>query len=119
MSSPAKRMLPATGSAIRSTVWIAVVLPEPDSPTIASISPRSTLNDTPSTARTTCRGARRSVPTMPRGTGKCVTSPSTCSNVASVLTAFTVVPLTVVPLAVVPLAVVSLTVATFLAAASP
>jgi hypothetical protein len=29
------------------------LLPQPDSPTIASVSPRATENETPSTARTT------------------------------------------------------------------
>ena len=69
MSSPSKRMLPATGSSSRSTVCAVVVFPQPDSPTSASSSPRPSENETPSTARTSCRGRRAIVPMNPRGTG--------------------------------------------------
>src|SRR5215467_11233556 len=36
-----------------SRVWVRTVLPLPDSPTIPSVRPASTLNDTPRTALTT------------------------------------------------------------------
>ena len=57
-SRPSKTTRPATvrpgGDAIRRRIESDVTLfPQPDSPTIASVSPRSTENDTPSTARTT------------------------------------------------------------------
>ena len=35
------------------TVRLVTLLPEPDSPTMPSVSPRSTANETPSTALTT------------------------------------------------------------------
>ena len=54
-SSPAKRIEPATvcpgGSGTRRMMDSAVtLLPQPDSPTIASVVPASTANETPSTA---------------------------------------------------------------------
>ena len=57
-SRPSKTTRPATvrpgGDAIRRRIESDVTLfPQPDSPTIASVSPRATENDTPSTARTT------------------------------------------------------------------
>src|SRR5436190_1970836 len=57
-SRPSKITRPATvrpgGDAIRRRIDSDVtLLPQPDSPTTASVSPRSTENDTPSTARTT------------------------------------------------------------------
>ncbi len=51
------------------------LLPEPDSPTMARVLPRSTLNDTPSTART-----------IPSSVGKLTRRSSTRTN-ASVMTA--------------------------------
>ena len=56
-SSPSKRTEPEVGSTRRSTDLAVVVLPQPDSPTSARVSPRSSVNDTPSTARTAGRGA--------------------------------------------------------------
>jgi hypothetical protein len=56
-SRSSKAMLPAVrtgGSVISLRIDIAVTdFPEPDSPTIARVSPSSTENETPSTARTT------------------------------------------------------------------
>ena len=51
----------------------SVVLPEPDSPTTATISPGATARATPSRAWT--HGAAR--PNRPRRSGKCLTSPAT------------------------------------------
>ncbi|KAG1476307.1 hypothetical protein G6F54_014175 [Rhizopus delemar] len=65
-SVPSKRMEPAVGSANRSTDSAVVVLPEPDSPTIANVRPRARSNDTPSTALT-----------MPLRVKKCVFRPCT------------------------------------------
>ena len=49
-SCPSKWMAPAVGSDKRSTDSAVVVLPEPDSPTMASVRPRASSKDTPSTA---------------------------------------------------------------------
>ncbi len=49
-SSPSNRMTPAVGSTTFSTMRAVVVLPEPDSPTIATVSPRGIANDTSLTA---------------------------------------------------------------------
>src|SRR5580698_146223 len=69
MISPASR-------GIRCINSRAVVdLPQPDSPTIPTVSPLAIENDTSSTARTVLRGLNRS----PR-TGKCFVSPLTLSN---------------------------------------
>ncbi len=77
MSSPWNRIVPESASTSRRIVWAVVVLPLPDSPTSASISPSVSENVTPSTARTARLGRRASVPTNPRGTGKWVTRFST------------------------------------------
>src|SRR6266581_729025 len=69
MISPASRF-------IRCINNRAVVdLPQPDSPTIPTVSPLAIENDTSSTARTVLRLLKRS----PR-TGKCFVNPSTCSS---------------------------------------
>src|SRR6266576_7148556 len=69
MKSPASR-------SIRCNNNRAVVdLPQPDSPTIPTVSPLAIENDTSSTARTVLRLLKRS----PR-TGKCFVKPSTCSS---------------------------------------
>jgi len=57
-SWPSKRMLPSTtragGEGRRRRIDCAVtLLPQPDSPTTASVSPGAMEKDTPSTARTT------------------------------------------------------------------
>jgi hypothetical protein len=52
-----KRTRPASIRArlgrIRMIDWAKTLLPDPDSPTIAMVWPRSTVNETPFTARTT------------------------------------------------------------------
>ena len=73
-SRPSQRMRPATirpgGMAISFTTVSAVtVLPEPDSPTTPSVSPRSSERSTPSTA---C--------TMPSSVAKWVFKPSILSS---------------------------------------
>src|SRR5450756_3223832 len=61
---------------IRCIYSRAVVdLPQPDSPTMPTVSPLPIENDTSSTARTVLRLLKRS----PR-TGKCFVSPLTCSS---------------------------------------
>src|SRR5882757_9318504 len=52
-----------------------VDLPQPDSPTIPTVSPLAIENETSSTARTVLRALKRS----PR-TGKCLVRPLTCSS---------------------------------------
>src|SRR3954452_3876240 len=67
--SPASRF-------IRCIKSRAVVdLPQPDSPTIPTVSPLAIENETLSTARTVLRALNRS----PR-TGKCFVNPSTCNS---------------------------------------
>ena len=53
MSVPSNTMVPDVGSISRSSRRPTVVLPDPDSPTRPSVSPRRTSNDTPDTAWTT------------------------------------------------------------------
>src|SRR5947208_1412867 len=64
-STPSKRMLPLIlpgGSGIRLKTELAVTdLPQPLSPTIATVSPASTVKETPSTARFTPSGLRKCV----------------------------------------------------------
>ena len=83
MSSPRKRIVPDSGSTRRRIDWAVVVLPLPDSPTSASISPLRSENETPSTAWTARFGRRAAAPTRPRGTGKRVTRFSTSSRTGS------------------------------------
>src|ERR1700748_893341 len=52
-SAPANVILPLVGRTSRTSARATVDLPQPDSPTSPSVSPASTWNDTPSTARTT------------------------------------------------------------------
>ena len=74
---PWKRIVPSTmrpgGEAIRRMIDSDVtLLPQPDSPTTASVSPGATENETPSTART-----------MPSRVKKCVLRPSISSRGAA------------------------------------
>src|ERR1700693_5666679 len=69
MISPASRFIRCINSRA------VVDLPQPDSPTIPTVSPLAMENDTSSTARTVLRAAKRS----PR-TGKCLVSPVTCNS---------------------------------------
>src|ERR1700754_586805 len=75
-SRPSKRIRPASGSISRSTSRLTVDLPQPDSPTSASVLPASTRKLTPSTAFTKARG----VPNTERSATKCFTRPSTSSS---------------------------------------
>jgi hypothetical protein len=60
VSWPSKRIVPRVG-AYRPTIIRAIVdLPQPDSPTSASVSPALIENETPSTARSSSRGWRSS-----------------------------------------------------------
>src|SRR3954447_10422694 len=68
-SVPPTRRTPAVGSRSRTTSRATVDLPLPDSPTNPNVSPASSVNETPSTART-----------APPRAGKCLTSPSTSSS---------------------------------------
>jgi hypothetical protein len=69
-------MLPESGSISRNTSRLTVDLPQPDSPTSASVLPRSTLKLTPSTALTNAVGR----PNIERSATKCFVSPSTSSR---------------------------------------
>src|ERR1700730_5181957 len=64
-STPSNRIFPLIlpgGSGMRRRTELAVTdLPQPLSPTIAIVSPASTVNDTPSTARFTPSGVRKCV----------------------------------------------------------
>src|SRR3954452_10647939 len=62
ISSPSNLIEPPVGSSSRSSRRPVVDLPQPDSPTRPSVSPRLMSNDTPSTART----APRAVPYQTR-----------------------------------------------------
>ena len=64
MSSPSKRTAPAVGSIRRSTRRPVVDLPQPDSPTSASVSPRAISKLTSSTARTRPTALRRIRPRL-------------------------------------------------------
>ena len=77
MSRPSKRIVPLVGSSRRITSRAVVLLPQPVSPTIPSVSPRITSNDTPSTACTapTWRWKR-----IPRVIGKCLTRSRTSTS---------------------------------------
>src|ERR1700686_2253142 len=69
-------MMSPQSRGIRSINSRAVVdLPQPDSPTMPTVSPLAMANDTSSTARTVLRLEKRS----PR-TGKCFVKPLTCSS---------------------------------------
>ena len=62
--------LPESASTIRITVWAVVVLPQPDSPTSASISPAADREvDALDGVHLQLRPRRIIVPTTPRGTG--------------------------------------------------
>src|SRR6202158_5388525 len=69
MMSPASRFIRCINSRA------VVDLPQPDSPTMPTLSPLAIENETSSTARTVLRALKRS----PR-TGKCFVSPLTCSS---------------------------------------
>src|SRR4051812_26809261 len=80
-SLPAKRIAPAIlpgGSGISRISDMEVTdLPQPDSPTIASVSPSLTWNDTPSTARLIPLGVRKWVCRFSTSSNAIAISPST------------------------------------------
>src|ERR1700709_1528638 len=69
MISPASRFIRCINSRA------VVDLPQPDSPTMPTVSPLAIENETSSTARTVLRALNRSL-----RTGKCLVSPLTLSN---------------------------------------
>src|SRR3954462_7565642 len=69
MMSPASRFIRCINSRA------VVDLPQPDSPTMPTVSPLAMENETSSTARTVSLLANR-----PPRTGKCLVRPLTCSN---------------------------------------
>ena len=73
ISLPSKRIDPSVGSISRSSSRAVVDLPQPDSPTIPSVSPRRTSKLMPSTACTAPTWRWRN----PARIGKCLTRPST------------------------------------------
>ena len=68
MSWPMNSTDPSVGSSSRTMQRASVDLPQPDSPTMPSVSPWRTSNDTPSTALTLPISFWKM---MPRRTGKC------------------------------------------------
>src|SRR5438874_3733515 len=78
MSCPSKMMLPAVTGSSAVTRRASVDLPQPDSPTRPSVSPRLISRSTPSTART-------APPPKPE-IGKCLKAPATRSNMGSAVT---------------------------------
>src|SRR3989454_1497881 len=73
-----KRTSPSVGSMSRSRSRPNVVLPQPDSPTSATVSPRRITRSTPSTARTVAISRWRSPPF----TGKCFFRPRAASRIS-------------------------------------
>ena len=76
MSWPSKRIVPAVGLCSRVTSRARVDLPQPDSPTSPTVSPRCTVRSTPSTARRTRCGAKK----PSRGRAKCFFRPLRTSS---------------------------------------
>ena len=85
ISRPSNLIEPLVGSSRRSSSRPVVDLPQPDSPTSPSVSPRLTSNDTPSTACTAPTCLRKMIPEV---SGKCflrsrisysVSPPPTCA----------------------------------------
>ena len=60
---PPSSRSPSLGGSRRAAIRARVDLPQPDSPTTASVVPRARVNDTPSTAFTTPRRPSRPPPT--------------------------------------------------------
>src|SRR3954469_4888542 len=79
MSLPPTRIEPAVGSISRSTVRPTVDLPQPDSPTSASVSPSRIEKLTPSTAYTVPPARCK----MPLRIGKCFFKSSTSSTIGA------------------------------------
>src|SRR5690348_3165209 len=77
MSSPSKRMVPLVGSSSRISSRAVVLFPQPLSPTMPSVSPRITSNETPSTARTAPYCFWKITPWV---SGKCLTRSRTSTS---------------------------------------
>ena len=69
MLVPFSRTVPLAAATIPRMVCAVEVLPQPDSPTRASISPRARVKLTPSTAWTQSLGCRLTRSVSPRRTG--------------------------------------------------
>ena len=65
-SMPSKMIVPLVGSCSRISIRPSVDLPQPDSPTSPSVSPRRTSRSTPSTACTSSSARAASVPAVNR-----------------------------------------------------
>src|SRR3984957_829753 len=91
ISAPSYRIDPPVGSSRRSRQRATVDLPQPDSPTSASVSPEATSNETDSTARTTgsdrprSRDNRLSSPPS----GKCICKSRTSTSATAFLISVT------------------------------
>ena len=77
MSDPSKRTVPLVGSSRRMITRASVDFPQPDSPTIPSVSPRRTVSETPSSAFTDATCCLKTIPFV---IGKCFVTPSTSSS---------------------------------------
>src|SRR5579884_1405824 len=77
MSFPSKRIVPAVGRSCSKISFDVVVLPQPDSPMIPSVSPAAIVKSMPSTALTQATCLRGNSATV---TGKCLASPSISNN---------------------------------------
>jgi hypothetical protein len=63
-SAPASSSAPLVGASIIVSWRASVLLPQPDSPTTASVLPACNVNDTPSSARASAFGFRKPVETL-------------------------------------------------------
>src|SRR5690242_9625625 len=77
---PSKRISPEVGSISFMIIRPVVVLPQPDSPTRPTVSPRRMSKVMPSTARTAAGGP---LAHSPRRTGKCFTRSLTSSSLGT------------------------------------
>jgi hypothetical protein len=64
MSRPSKTTLPLVGSSSRIITRASVDFPQPDSPTIPSVSPRRTCSETPSSALTEATSCLNTMPSV-------------------------------------------------------
>ena len=62
MSRPSNRTVPPVGSSRRMITRASVDFPQPDSPTIPSVSPRRTWSETPSSALTEATSCLKTIP---------------------------------------------------------
>src|SRR6188768_774347 len=64
MSRPSNRTVPPVGSSRRMITRASVDFPQPDSPTIPSVSPRRTWSETPSSALTEATSCLNTIPSV-------------------------------------------------------